>query len=362
LENKKKLIYVLHGISVGGVEVALISAIPALYQRYDLKVVVLGKINQKLLNNLSEEEKRVFQQFDYPIYLYPFILRKIVSHILEFQPEIMICSLWRASLVGVVVKLLMKKIRFFSFNHSTRFPHLLSAFFTWLAAKCADTVLTDGIATKIFVQSRLNPHVAIRVVSFLTAPTPSIIYKDIPDDGCIYFMFLGRINKVKNLPLAIRVIKFLTEKGIRAKLDIFGPNDGDITDYKSLIDSLKLKDIINFKGEVDPIQRTSLFKHYHFYIQLSSFEGMAMSVAESMQHGLVCIVSPVGEIVHYAKDMESAIFIDIFNTENWELDLNKILRAIEDRSLYNELSKACHQNFMQKQAYPYDLINALESS
>ena len=353
--------YILHDISMGGVEVALLSAIPALNQKYILKVVVLGVVNQDLVSNLTEDEKQVFVPFNYPFYLYPFVLPKIARNILEFDPEIMICSLWRASLVGALVKRFNSKIKFFSFNHSTRFPHKLSAFFTQAAAKTADVILTDGSATQNFVLKKLNPIAPVRTVSFLTNPTPPFRrVRKIDPEKEVKFMFLGRINKVKNLPLVIDTIKYVIDKGIAATLDVYGRNDGDVGETMSIIDAANIQDHIRFKGEISTEKRMLLFNQYDFYIQLSAFEGMAMSVAEAMQHGLVCVVSPVGEIVHYAQDMQSAIFIDIFNDNRRRSDMDKIYEAIRDGGLYERLSAACHQNFLQKSKYADSLIAELE--
>lgn len=361
MKDKKKLVYVLHDIAMGGAEVALLSAVPALNEKYVLRIIVLGIVNQDLVRNLTEAEKHVFVSFNYPFYLYPFVLPKIIRSILEFNPEIMVCSLWRASLVGVFVKRLNSKIKFFSFNHSTRFPHKLSAFFTRAAAKTADVILTDGIATRNFVLEKLNPKAPIRIVSFLTNPTPPVIKERKIDPGReVKFMFLGRINKVKNLPLVVDTIKYLRERGIAATLDVYGRDDGNIGEAISAIDSANMQNHIRFKGEISMEERMLLFDQYDFYIQLSAFEGMAMSVAEAMQHGLVCVVSPVGEIVHYAEDMQSAIFIDIFNEDRRQSDMNKIYEAVQDEVLYKRLSVNCHHNFLKKLRYADSLIEELE--
>lgn len=364
MERKKKLTYVLHNIAIGGVEVALISALPSLAKKYDLQVIVLGYVDQNMIRHLSEEQKAVFQVFNYPFYVYPLVLGKIVRSISRHDPEIMICSLWRASLVGVCAKWMNSKIRFFSFNHSTRFPHIFSALFTKIAAKNADVILTDGIATSDFVAKTLKPAVPIRVVSFLTQPAPAFIPQKESDNNEIRFMFLGRINKVKNLPLIIKVIEHLRSLSIPCTLDIFGRDDDGSADELNLqIRQARLENYVRLKGEIPSEQRGALFQNYHFYIQLSTFEGMAMSVVEAMQNGLVCVVSPVGEIVHYAKDMESAIFINIQNqAEHWNTDMNKVIEVINNKDLYNKMSVKCRSYFLNKSLFMDSLIEQLEAS
>jgi glycosyltransferase involved in cell wall biosynthesis len=363
LDNRKKLTYILHNVEVGGVEVALVSAIPKLHEKYRVRVVVLGSVNKEMVGHLSLEERNAFAEFDYPVYLYPFKLARIIRFISRDKPDIMIASLWRASLVGSIVKWLHPAIKFFSFNHSTRFPHYFSALFTRIAAKTADVILTDGEATSEFVRKQLKPKVPVRSVSFLTQPTPTVRSVQIPDANHeIRFMFLGRINRVKNLPLIVKLIEDLRKRSVNATLDIYGRNDnGDAQEVESLVSKGNLGQYIRFKGEIAGNKRSSLFQHYHFYVQLSSFEGMAMSVAEAMQHGLVCVVSPVGEIVHYSEDMQSAIFIHITRrAECWENDLDKICKVINDSRLYEKISVTCHSNFLDKRQYPDSLIEQLE--
>ena len=48
-------------------------------------------------------------------------------------------------------------------------------------------------------------------------------------------------------------------------------------------------------------------KNASFFIQLSSYEGMAMSVSESMQLGLIPIVTNVGQIKIYCKNLFNSL-------------------------------------------------------
>nr|WP_295926907.1 glycosyltransferase family 4 protein [uncultured Dyadobacter sp.] len=361
MKEKRKLLYILHDIAIGGVEVALLSAIPELSQKYNLKVVVLGKIDPKNIARLNADERQVFEVFDYPRYVFPLRLPTIIKFILDFNPELMICSLWRASMVASIVKKMNKNIRLFAFNHSTQFSHFFQSYFIKMAARSADIVLTDSVATSLFVKT-FSVTAQILEVSFLTDDTPDAISRRAPQlDEPITFMFLGRINPVKNLPLIIKVIYDLRQRSVPAILDVYGRSDGPMSEITSLITKLKLEDHVRFKGEIESSSRKSLFDRYHFYIQLSSREGMAMSVAEAMQHGLVCVVSPVGEIIHYSKDMESAIFIDIHQSD-LKNAAGKIIEVINNPELYKKLSDNCHSTFQNKKRYSESLIDRLEQS
>ena len=69
---------------------------------------------------------------------------------------------------------------------------------------------------------------------------------------------------------------------------------------------------------------SELSKDATFYLQLSRLEGLTMSVIESMQPGLIPIVTNVGEIKNYCMHMENAlIFKNINSTTNQVLNLLK---------------------------------------
>lgn len=361
-DYKKRLVYILHSIEVGGAEVALLSAIPGLAEEYDLKIVVLGRINESLIAHLSVEQKKVFQVFAYPVYLYPLLINNIVKFVLKFDPHYLICSLWRASWMGSIVKKRNNNIKLFVFIHSVKFFHQADEFFTARAVKMADQVFADSSSSHDFIQSRFRLDCPVRIVSFLTHITPA--YQErikLQGKAEIKMMTLGRLDKVKNLPLSVKVVSHLREKGYNVTLDVFGRWDNAYEETVTAISNYKLEEFVRLKGEVSPSAKFALFKDYDFYIQLSAFEGMAMSVAEAMQNGLPCIVSPVGEIPNYSRDMESAVFLDIWDAAKWEPSLRKIEEVFDSAELYANISKNCWSNFKEKPVFVDSLIDCVEN-
>lgn len=359
---KKKLVYILHDIAVGGVEVALLSALPVLSDKYDLKIIVLGSINPSLIAHFTSEQKKVFHVFSYPIYQYPLYLNKIVNHVIRLEPDYLICSLWRSLFVGSIVKARYKDVKFFTFIHSVNFFHFADKIFTSFGIKKADVVLTDSGSSLEFVKNNFQLTCPLKVVSFLTNLTPE--YKErrgIKSADPIKIMFLGRLDKVKNLPLLIEVIIHLRKRGHNVTLDIYGRWDNAYSATVEAIHKNGLDEFVQLKGEVLPSAKFEIFNRYDLYLQLSAFEGMAMSVAEAMQNGIPCILSPVGEIPNYAKDMESAIFIDIWDPNKWEDSLNKIEQVLKNEQLYFNISKKCWLNFKNRKIFVDSLIDSIEA-
>jgi glycosyltransferase involved in cell wall biosynthesis len=127
------------------------------------------------------------------------------------------------------------------------------------------------------------------------------------------------------------------------------------------INELDIHNNVSFKGIVAPNEINDLMKNYDFYLQTSAVEGMAMSVVQAMQNGLVCLVTPCGEIANYSQDMISAIHLHQ-GTENGILDfIAKIKLAIGDPVLYDKLSQSAFQSFSDKLSYQESMRNTIES-
>ena len=155
-------------------------------------------------------------------------------------------------------------------------------------------------------------------------------------------------------------IAYLRSREMNVTLDIYGKDDGERNGLEKHIRALNLTNFIRFKGEIYGSEKLEIFKQYNFLLQLSSREGMAMSVAEAMQNGLVCIVTPVGEISNYANDMETAVFF-ISDKEKWHTSLNKIETVINNDSIYRQISDASFEKFKNIKTYSESLIEELEA-
>ncbi|GGM77314.1 hypothetical protein GCM10010967_06150 [Dyadobacter beijingensis] len=358
--KRNKLLYILHDIQIGGVEVALLSAVPELSKRFDLKIMVLGSIDANMTSHLTPAEKACFHTFDSPLGLYPITIFKMIGFIRRFAPDMLICSLWRASLLGIITKSLRPETRFVSFVHNTAFFHRLDRIFTQTAIRKADAVFTDSRATADFVKASFKPAIPVNVISFFITESPEIKTAPALDHRTIRFMFLGRINPVKNLPLAIDTIQYLSDRGYDATLDIYGRDDGMLATVNDYIRARQLEDRIQFRGEVNSSQKLEAFKNHHFLIQLSANEGMAMSVAEAIQNGLVCFVTAVGEIPNYATDMQTAVFADISTPEAFRLSLQKLETVVADADLYDRISSDGYAGFRQVGTYSESLIENID--
>ena len=354
---KKKVIYVLHDFKTGGVEVALLSALPNLNNEFDFRLVVLGFVHDDFVKVLDEKVKNKIIAFPFKSIFFPIHIFSALLYIFKLKPDVLVCSLWRSSFIGALSKLLRKDMILIPFVHSTYFHHFFDKIFSLFALRMADKVFVDSFASMKSIKSKIS-KLNCEIISFILSENKNTLTIPVIENK-VRFLFVGRINWVKKIPLSIRFVKELHSLGVDVKFDIFGTNDGDLKNVINEIEEQNVHEIVSLKGSISSLDKQPLFQHYNFYIQFSEFEGMAMSVVEAMQHGLVCLVNPVGEIPNYTRDMESALHINLQNGTYGDNDLSKVISVINNPKLFVEISKSAFDYFKNKPLYKDSLIHEI---
>lgn len=107
-----------------------------------------------------------------------------------------------------------------------------------------------------------------------------------------------------------------------ATLDLYGRDDGLLEELSCYVNNNGLSDIIQFHSSMLPTLIETEMRKYNYYLQTSIYEGMAISVYQSIKNGLLPVVTPVGEIPKYTKNGINAFYLDVN-------DLNASARSFE---------------------------------
>jgi alpha-1,3-mannosyltransferase len=128
-------------------------------------------------------------------------------------------------------------------------------------------------------------------------------------------LIFGRIGKNKRVDLAINFsLKYL----YKSKINIAGYDEIDL--MKSYENNSK----IEYLGMIEDSEFNSLLKSSGFFVFLSEYEGLGMSLIEALDLGLRCIVSDIESFrlikqrINY-KDVDKFIFF--YNSRNFDLTL-----------------------------------------
>lgn len=283
------VIHLLPCDGIGGVEIAANT----------MRRISVESIDFDVKYILSEFYDTKSRKIYNPFY---FLLSSI--HLIRACPDVLIVSLWRAYVVGVIVKVFKPRIRLVTFLHLAKDVHVVDRMATVAAMRVSDEVWADSLQT---LGQRLDGvrHRKSRVISFVTKRITPLECKGVRD----IFIYWGRINEQKNLCRALRLFKAIRSRRPAAKYIIIGPDGGALCDIQRRCTSLGLEESVHFVGSCSFEEIRRYANGASFYLQTSLVEGMAMSVVEAMQLGLVPIVTPVGEIESYARNKQNAVVV-----------------------------------------------------
>ena len=170
------------------------------------------------------------------------------------------------------------------------------------------------------------------------------------------FIFWGRLHKHKGLEQSIKIFYDIKGDFPDARFTIIGPDGGMKKKLLELTKHLNLTDSVSFVGEKTFSEIKTLAGNASFYIQTSILEGMAMSVVEAMQLGLIPIVTPVGEIKNYCKDNFNAIFASNNHSPN-----DQVLKLYSDKEIFEQTRKNAIDTWLEQKIYSDSLMDAASS-
>jgi len=269
-----------------------------------------------------------------------------VKIILEKKPDIILVSLWRSVIVGLLIKLYRPKVKFVYFVHSTKTRHFIDAIFTNLGIIMSDIIFGDSKNTIETLVPKKYVH-KTKIISFVLTNHPQISYEASKPT----FVFWGRLNKIKNLTRALNIFATVKEKYPDAFFTIIGPNDGDLNTLTSLTRQLNIEKNVLFTGGLDLEEIKKHAAKSCFYLQTSNSEGMAMAVVEAMQMGLIPIVTKVGEIREYCKDGSNSVIVNVDNKVRNRIDL-----LLNDKKEFEKIRRLAKATWADKLLYNDSLI------
>ena len=298
--HRMKVAHVIHTDGRGGVEVAARSMAARVDLTCDFKLIFVA--GESLLSGQRNVIPARYASYDDPRSYFDALKR-----LRDFSPDVLICSMWRSFLVGILAKRLAPHVKLVCFVHNTRPAHFVDSLFHALAMRAADAIWFD--CAESFARRADKPRKSCRIISFVTerrGPAASLKASPVPR-----FVSWARLARVKGLDRALRLIAELRALGADAHLEAWGPDRGELASLIDLAAKLEISDRVHFPGIVDRRRLPQIAASASFYLQLSRYEGMAMAVVEAMQLGCVPVVTPVGQIATYCRPGINAVLVDV---------------------------------------------------
>lgn len=341
--TKIKVVHLIPRDGIGGVE----SAARSMFESHSEKVefILLLISGHSLIN----DQKIKTSFFNSPNN--PFAHISAFWKIYQMKPDILVCSLWRSMFVGILTKIIIPDTKVVCFLHLASNVHFLDRM-NDLMLKICDAVWADSETTLIARAGAKNVKIQ-RIISFVLNKNKVGSKNKLAPN----FVFWGRLHYQKGLDRAVNFIEQLIFKGIDAHFAIWGPDDGIRQELQSLIYKKNLDKNIQLMGPAKPEKLQEIAYNNAFYLQLSRIEGMAISVVEAMQLGLVPVVTPVGEISKYCQNEINSVIV--YDLDNPDGAINSLINILNDETHYRHLQFVARQYWLEAPLYAEDIFCAV---
>ena len=333
-----KIYHILPEIGFGGVEKAASTLLEFENQEFKFKTIFLNNYDIHNKHNIFWLI-RVFINF-FKTFL---ILRKQ-------KKIVLISSLIRSHFFSLFFKILNFKTYLIVFLNNSKNKNILDNIITSINILIANEVWADS--EKTFENRNKNLLLKItkkkkRKISFILNR-----YKPIEKNKFkLNFIYWGRFHKRKNIHNAVKLFYKFYIHDNNCMFFLIGKDYGVKKSIEKLASELGISRNIKFFNYMEMNEIYKIAQDCSFFIQLSSYEGMAMSVVESMQLGLVPIITEVGEIENYCQDLKNGIIYEGCNKT-----FEKVLKVINDGK-YSILSSNAIKTWKDVKTYREDMLS-----
>lgn len=163
------------------------------------------------------------------------------------------------------------------------------------------------------------------------------------DEKPLTIGYLGRIEENKGMDWLLIATERLRREGMTFKLVLAGKEDGR-DDYLEKF-SLLLGPCFHYCGIVSGESKKEFLRNLDVFVLPSYFEGLPMSLLETMSYGCVPVTTSVGSISEVVRDGKNGIII----RKKDEKSIVDALRRLDaNRLLFQSLSKEAKQTILTK--------------
>lgn len=155
--------------------------------------------------------------------------------------------------------------------------------------------------------------------------------------------YLGRIEPNKGMTELLVACQQLKKEGVAYKLVIAGKEQTE-GEYLPLFEE-RLGDNFEYAGLVSGKTKCDFLRSLDAFVLPTYFEGLPMSLLETMSYGTAPIVTPVGSIPQVVKDGENGVFIKDHDSDSI---VTAVKRMDENRALLRKLGDEARKTIFDK--------------
>lgn len=184
--------------------------------------------------------------------------------------------------------------------------------FKWLmhqTALRADRIIAVSEATRNDVATHLlNGHDAGKISVIYEGARAACKPVERTQDDELEFLFVGRRDPYKNLPMLIEALGETRQRGFPARLRVVGGRDARYPEAELIAHKLNLDSVISWSGYATEPGLIEAYQRADVYVLPSQYEGFGLTVLEAMACGTPVICSKTSSLPEVGG--EAAIYMD----------------------------------------------------
>ena len=235
-------------------------------------------------------------------------------------------------------------------NRPWYIKRLLNKLFSW-----GKSVIVLGEEEKQILEEDFNLKNVISLPNCIDLTEAKEFKRDISCKETLDVLYIGRIEPNKGIDYTFEACKALKNEGVKFHLHFAGKEEIEgqyIPKFKEA-----LGDNFTYHGIVSGAPKTELLKRCDIFLLPSFYEGLPMSLLETMSFGQVPIVTAVGSIPNVVTNNINGILIKTRSVE----DIVVALTGLSNNTgLLNELSNKAQETIL-KDYDDISYINRLNS-
>jgi len=182
--------------------------------------------------------------------------------------------------------------------------------------------------------------------------TPGESLRATPGVSCPYFLFIGSLKPIKNVPRIIEAFSlFLKKTKKRYELVLAGSDFWPDEEIMAVIKRLKMYKQISILGFVEREDLPPLYRGAKALVVPSLYEGFGLPILEAMAAGIPVVGSASGGIPDFLKDGRTGLLCDPRDPEDIA---DNIQRLLTDENLRHRVVQAGRE--LVKSDYDWDKI------
>ncbi|WP_300366624.1 glycosyltransferase family 4 protein [Brachyspira sp.] len=193
-----------------------------------------------------------------------------------------------------------------------------------------DYIMSNSIRTKETVKRVYNRDAEV----IYPCITNSNIITEINEGN--YFLYIGRIEKPKNLDNAFKAFKLLLEKIDNKELKFIIAGKGREEKYlKEIVKNMNLENNIIFKGFVSEEEKNELLNKSYALVMPAINEPFGLTVIEALYCSCISIISNKSGVYEAVKDYSISC-----NMDNIEDITNSMMLVYKDKNIKHNIISA----------------------